>query len=327
MPSERGLLLLEIGTRLDQREAAILAFYRRPSGPESVVFFLKDGVSSQLTESRLVLCASLANDVARSSHGILRVRSTFGGAYEVLTSRLYIRADEMARSRHDKKHTRFIDSDKSSILVGIMGVTPEVSDNPSLQAIRFQLLILVFLFDRSLSNDVNLRIFTSVASFKLLSTFPRTLLCQTFQPSFKNYLPNPLRPSQNPSLLLDPLGLLRWSDQPSKVWRRSWWRTTVHLRTRPVREHTSMPATSLRTLKSLLSTNRSKGRLPSSPIPSSSLRPDHPASTLTLGLPSFNDLAAVQTSRRTPGMRLPRLLLPSAVERSKTHSHRLLPLR
>ncbi|CED83933.1 DNA polymerase sigma [Phaffia rhodozyma] len=67
------------------------------------------------------------NDVARSSHGILRVRSTFGGAYEVLTSRLYIRADEMARSRHGQRHLRFTNSDEASILMGIMGVTPEVA--------------------------------------------------------------------------------------------------------------------------------------------------------------------------------------------------------
>jgi non-canonical poly(A) RNA polymerase PAPD5/7 len=77
-----------------------------------------------------------ANDISRGSHGILRVKSTFSGAYEVLTSRLYIRAEGIARrrsaggashKRFDERDGRGEDVSEMSILVGIMGVTAEVS--------------------------------------------------------------------------------------------------------------------------------------------------------------------------------------------------------
>ncbi|KAL7416891.1 hypothetical protein BDY24DRAFT_378617 [Mrakia frigida] len=81
------------------------------------------------------------NDISRSSYGIIRVRSTFAGAYEVLTSRLYIRAAEIV-SRRSGRHGRLSigrgDDGAMSILIGIMGVSPEVRSTLNLPKERLE---------------------------------------------------------------------------------------------------------------------------------------------------------------------------------------------
>lgn len=77
------------------------------------------------------------NDISKSSYGVLRVKSTFAGAYEVLTSRLYVRAQEIAdrRSGRSRSHRGdgygTGDDPGMSVLVGIMGVSPDVSPSSS----------------------------------------------------------------------------------------------------------------------------------------------------------------------------------------------------
>lgn len=76
----------------------------------------------------------VANDISKSSYGIIRVRSTFAGAYEVLTSRLYIRASEIVSRRSGRPRDSGIgkgNDGQMSILIGIMGVTDDVSVSTS----------------------------------------------------------------------------------------------------------------------------------------------------------------------------------------------------
>ncbi|OWZ79230.1 DNA polymerase sigma subunit [Cryptococcus neoformans Bt85] len=68
------------------------------------------------------------NDISGGSFGIRQVRNTLGGAYELLSMRLFERAEEMSRNgRGGRRSTSWKDKegDDWSILGGVMGITKE----------------------------------------------------------------------------------------------------------------------------------------------------------------------------------------------------------
>ena len=82
----------------------------------------------------------LGNDISRGSFDIKSVRQTFAGAFEIMTSAAYMRAEVLSarygrgggsersatRLRPDSYYHGRLDPEEVSILAGVMGVTQEV---------------------------------------------------------------------------------------------------------------------------------------------------------------------------------------------------------
>lgn len=71
----------------------------------------------------------IANDVGRSSHGIVRVKKTLAGAYEVLSATMCLRASKLTANESKRQYTspdNRHSSSAMSILGTVMGMTDEV---------------------------------------------------------------------------------------------------------------------------------------------------------------------------------------------------------
>ena len=83
----------------------------------------------QRTESLYLLTFSfIANDVSKGTYGIVKVRTTFAGAYTILTSTAFLHAGLMnsrQEGRYTKLRSRRVPEDLS-ILSNILGIPKEV---------------------------------------------------------------------------------------------------------------------------------------------------------------------------------------------------------
>lgn len=72
-----------------------------------------------------------ANDISRGSYGFQKVRTTFAGAYGILTSSAYLHAGILSARREGRTaHLRSrSEPEEMSILSSVMGITQEVSDS------------------------------------------------------------------------------------------------------------------------------------------------------------------------------------------------------
>lgn len=102
-------------------EQASSSFHRGPQRRVCVMQHAKRSV-------HLLTFGFLANDVSKSSHGIARVRTTFAGAFTILTSTAFLHAGFM-NSRREGRYTNLRARrapEDLSILSSILGISHEV---------------------------------------------------------------------------------------------------------------------------------------------------------------------------------------------------------
>ena len=111
----------------------------------------------------------LANDISKGSYGFQKVRTTFAGAYGILTSTAYLHAGILSAHREGRAvHLRNRgEPEKTSILSSVMGITQEVSnldldlrqrsDDVSAQTINHRKLVQELYDKRVLHNFLGLK--------------------------------------------------------------------------------------------------------------------------------------------------------------------------
>lgn len=83
--------------------------------------------------SALCLTIILANDISRGSYNIAKVRTTFAGAFSIMTSKAYNHANIIS-ARRERRYVHLqsrSDPEELSILGSVMGVTQEVRAFPT----------------------------------------------------------------------------------------------------------------------------------------------------------------------------------------------------
>jgi non-canonical poly(A) RNA polymerase PAPD5/7 len=74
------------------------------------------------------MCSIAANDIAKGSYSIARVRQTFAGAFNIMTAAAYMKASVLnsRRSGRSVKLRGHAEPTDLSILSSVLGVTQEV---------------------------------------------------------------------------------------------------------------------------------------------------------------------------------------------------------